>query len=771
MDTTPVVEKSIVISHNGGRGRGRGRGRGLGSGRGGYSGDSRRQSDEPEAPRVLHPLQNHLRKPFFDTRRDWGEQWQEWDVLFYEERERLRKEWLKEQRDSRLESEGLVVRDEDRAELTETSNKGTASSVTSIPVEGDASDAPSRPHRVALDVYQTQKTPFFDLLHFAASDFKRNRPWPPINPNLKYADPEGAEDKVLLGWIWDQFRLYFALLGSTPVWNWIEPGSESTEDVQDRTQEPSRWGGISDDEDEVKVLPDVNNKPLQPRRPYALLNYVPFTITEQAQLDALLALSRFQKACRLFRSVFDIEKSVKIFLSSYAYENELAASRCVVGNGKIGKVVKSWLRFLLEGAGVTDEATEEGQADLPTIVTDEQRVPIPTIPPILDDLTMLKSLNSQRLLDTFHALVAEMKAVPGQITPEDSSQPPYVVLPLRSAVRRAIDVADQSVFELVVPHAAKTVFPGKLGGWCAEKWGLAKWNERQDELGDGELATKESLDFRQEGLEEGSTCHAVYFGPIPPPGFEVNQHNITVKIVKEDDDLPNEADLVEEVFDRETDSNESVRSVVSAQSSDSDRPSEDITSSPPTSVSLTSPGAEEWLSTPYSIPDEVEGLLSRDGGGVRVKQRNARRIAKIERGDYRHQMPDGSGTARDVLVGRYARIVLEPWLDWKHNSFQDIVGGGRLEVDGIEVEELGEVDLRLEDIVILVEENVLDVSGLREGMGMMGTWGKLEVELGDTSGGKQDNEVAQPLHFWYVERLDMATPSYWVNNDRNDDDV
>ncbi|PPQ94553.1 hypothetical protein CVT25_012022 [Psilocybe cyanescens] len=57
--------------------------------------------------------------------------------------------------------------------------------------------------RKGRPVYDSSLPPT-DRIHMAATDFRTGRIWPPASTQLRY--------------LWDQFRLYTGLLGSTPVW-------------------------------------------------------------------------------------------------------------------------------------------------------------------------------------------------------------------------------------------------------------------------------------------------------------------------------------------------------------------------------------------------------------------------------------------------------------------------------------------------------------------------------------------------------------------------
>ncbi|KAH6914674.1 hypothetical protein BKA70DRAFT_1180168 [Coprinopsis sp. MPI-PUGE-AT-0042] len=741
------------------RGRGRGRGRGGAAaqanqapreGDQGDNGDFPAETENTFVPYEKHPLSNHLLRPYYDTHRNWWVQWQEWDVQLYQERNRQRGEWRKEQvalkeKESIREANGVELQPGERIYR---------------PVDKDEEppNGPYRPHSIPLDTYQPKKSSLSSRLHYAAKDFRNHHPWPPQYVNPKYGDPEGCEDKILLGWVWDQLRLFMGLLGAIPVWNWVKLDADGNlvEDPRKGRADDDNWGSISDDEDagrDERANGDAESpfpaKPPLPRRPYALMHYVPHTIQRQTQLDALRALSTFQRNHRLFKCLLDFEHAIKWFLSAYAYEKELVEAWCVVGGGKIGKVVQTWLNFLLNAAG-------EGPEEEAAVVTDTEKIPIPEVPSELQDLSELESMGSEKLMQIYRELVDANE------TARAKAQGGLVHVKLSSAIQETMKVAERSIIELQIANVASQAFPGDLGSWCGQQWGMAKWNERRFEpLAEDLVASQE------EGQEKITPPEAVdqplklvAFGPIPPPGFRANKDNITTKVVDDiegDTDLPQASELEDVTSNPPSDlsdtTDEQTHSVSAPTSeAEADRPS------PPHAEP--SESTDDWVQPSVTIPPALEKILvdSRPA----VKQRNIRRIVEITPTSISFDKTDS-----DASTPRYTRVALEPWLDWRYNFYPEVQLGGALEVEGEEKPALSEVanftsdDPRKETIVMLIEDDVLQKCPVKPGMGIVATWGKFRVE----------QDVRELDGLWYMERLEMVVPSYWTFDDWQSEDV
>ena len=167
-----------------------------------------------------------------------------------------------------------------------------------------------------------------------------------------------------------------------------------------------------------------------------------------------------------------------------------------------------------------------------------------------------------------------------------------------------------------------------------------------------------------------------------------------------------------------------------------------------------------------------------------IAERSLRKVTSVLKpGEGRSGGGGGGGKWRGVeeeLVKRFARVVLEPWLDWGGEGIAPefktptLVGGGTLSsLDSTKAKEGDENeksthDPLKDDITILVEPSV--ANSLSVGMGMAGTWVQMiplkSDYFGDDSGSKGRGGEAKAgrkeQRFWYVEELSLAIPSFWT---------
>ncbi|KAK7008384.1 hypothetical protein R3P38DRAFT_3590234 [Favolaschia claudopus] len=142
-----------------------------------------------------------------------------------------------------------------------------------------------------------------DRFHQAASDFQKYRKFPPASTNVQY--------------LWDQFRIFAGLLGTTPVW-------------QKTSEKPDSDGGLEkisgDDEDDLDRVSSVHNnnhnnvdrsKRLRPRAPYDLYGKSPNLVENNDEIQELLSQARAAKDDKVVKFLNDPARGVRVFLSSY----------------------------------------------------------------------------------------------------------------------------------------------------------------------------------------------------------------------------------------------------------------------------------------------------------------------------------------------------------------------------------------------------------------------------------------------------------------------
>ncbi|KAJ7654916.1 hypothetical protein B0H17DRAFT_1338146 [Mycena rosella] len=146
-----------------------------------------------------------------------------------------------------------------------------------------------------------------DRFHQAASDFQKYRKFPPL-----YTNVQG---------LWDQFRIFSGLLGTTPVW---QKASEKAPDGADADADVS--DGESDAENAKSVNPGEKRFPLRPRprAPYELYGKEPVPVEDNDDIRGLLDAARATKDDRLVDFLSDPARGIQMFLSSYMKNQGLA---------------------------------------------------------------------------------------------------------------------------------------------------------------------------------------------------------------------------------------------------------------------------------------------------------------------------------------------------------------------------------------------------------------------------------------------------------------
>ncbi|KAJ7034348.1 hypothetical protein C8F04DRAFT_1234380 [Mycena alexandri] len=153
-----------------------------------------------------------------------------------------------------------------------------------------------------------------DRFHQAASDFQRYRKFPSISTNVQ--------------WLWDQFRIYSGLLGTTPVWqkasekaaqeaaaaasaaDGAEPSHDDFSDDENPDSDPQK---SSRDQGGEKRFPPHP----RPRAPYELYGKPPVVVEGNDEIKTLLDTARAAKEERAAEFLDDPARAMRVFLSSY----------------------------------------------------------------------------------------------------------------------------------------------------------------------------------------------------------------------------------------------------------------------------------------------------------------------------------------------------------------------------------------------------------------------------------------------------------------------
>nr|GAT52636.1 predicted protein [Mycena chlorophos] len=202
--------------------------------------------------------------------------------------------------------------------------------------------------------YSVEQRPV-DRLHQAASDFQKYRKFPPYATKVQY--------------MWDQFRIFAGLLGTTPIWHNVSenPKLNDDEDGED---------GVASDFDDEQPSPSQNHPQrnhtrfaprARPRAPYTHFGQRPTIVHNNDEVKALLDGARAEKEGRVRAFLADPGKNVGVFLSSYMRNEGLAWEDRHLINAP--HLLRFFIHYLLRNAVfVTEPEIEQSlRACLPLI--------------------------------------------------------------------------------------------------------------------------------------------------------------------------------------------------------------------------------------------------------------------------------------------------------------------------------------------------------------------------------------------------------------------
>ncbi|KAF7352129.1 hypothetical protein MVEN_01176000 [Mycena venus] len=182
-----------------------------------------------------------------------------------------------------------------------------------------------------------------DRFHQAASDFQKYRKFPPISTNVQA--------------LWDQFRIFAGLLGTTPVWQKAseKPADDAGAEVSDDE--------FDDDEDSGSKSvnqggPGERRHParLRPRAPYDLYGKAPVIVEDNDDIRKLLDGARAEKEDKVVEFLNNPARSIQIFLSSYMNRQGFVyADRNLVSTPHL---LRFFVNYLLRNQVLPDKTTE-----------------------------------------------------------------------------------------------------------------------------------------------------------------------------------------------------------------------------------------------------------------------------------------------------------------------------------------------------------------------------------------------------------------------------
>ncbi|KAJ7509130.1 hypothetical protein B0H11DRAFT_1963960 [Mycena galericulata] len=180
-----------------------------------------------------------------------------------------------------------------------------------------------------------------DRFHQAASDFQKYRKFPPAGTNVQY--------------LWDQFRIYAGLLGTTPVWQKASDKAADDDDIDDddfdEVDDSKAKSGGQDPSGEKRFPP----RP-RPRAPYELYGKEPAIVEDDEQIRDLIAASRAKKEDKVSEFLDDPARAIQVFLSSYMRsEGMYWADRNLVN---APHVLRFFVNYLLRNHVLPDRTSE-----------------------------------------------------------------------------------------------------------------------------------------------------------------------------------------------------------------------------------------------------------------------------------------------------------------------------------------------------------------------------------------------------------------------------
>ncbi|KAJ6483717.1 hypothetical protein C8R47DRAFT_1131733 [Mycena vitilis] len=197
-----------------------------------------------------------------------------------------------------------------------------------------------------------------DRLHQAASDFQKYRKFPPMITNVQF--------------LWDQFRIFAGLLGTTPVWQ-----KASEKPAEDADAELSDDDFDDGDSKSKTANPGERRCParLRPRAPYDLYGKTPTIVDDNDDIKKLLDAARATKEDKVVDFLNDPARAIQVFLSSYMkYQGFLYNERNLVSAPHL---LRFFVQYLLRNQVLPDRTTERSlRAALETIDAAGKELPI-----------------------------------------------------------------------------------------------------------------------------------------------------------------------------------------------------------------------------------------------------------------------------------------------------------------------------------------------------------------------------------------------------------
>ncbi|KAJ6555442.1 hypothetical protein DFH09DRAFT_1280454 [Mycena vulgaris] len=196
-----------------------------------------------------------------------------------------------------------------------------------------------------------------DRFHHAASDFQRYRKFPPMYTNVQF--------------LWDQFKIFAGLLGTTPVW---QKASEKTADDAD----------VSNDESDSEESKSVRQGALgekrypprpRPRAPYELYGREPVVVEDNDDIKGLLDAARATKEDKLVDFLDNPARGIQVFLSSYMKNQGFVFAERNLTNAP--HILRFFVNYLLRNKVLPDKTSERSlRAALEIIDTAAVELPL-----------------------------------------------------------------------------------------------------------------------------------------------------------------------------------------------------------------------------------------------------------------------------------------------------------------------------------------------------------------------------------------------------------
>ncbi|KAJ7117883.1 hypothetical protein C8R43DRAFT_99803 [Mycena crocata] len=569
--------------------------------------------------------------------------------------------------------------------------------------------------------YNTNVAPV-DRFHQAASDFQKYRKFPPIFTNVQM--------------LWDQFRIFAGLLGTTPVWQKASEQAAQDDNVSDDDD-------FDEDEDKSKSAnqggPGEKRYPPRPRprAPYELYGKTPVIVDGNDDVRSLLDAARATKEDKVVNFLENPARSIQIFLSSYMkYQGLMWSDRNLINTPHL---LRFFVNYMLRNEVLPDKTSDRSlRHGVEIIDIASKELPLTAkISKVFPDAFSVACQNYWGRRETGSlelALDSDTDSVTGQpeakrvkLNPDTDAAFESILKEENVELIKTVDVlpVEPASTPAEAPNTSETAAETGLatvGNSTNASWGSGVW---------GETAEYDPSSFTPpKNADDSWDSAAPEIDWAPPLGPSL------------------------------------------------------LTLLGPTALPLThTPGIVEW---------SVRRIKS-----ITAPSAPTRAPPSAATGTDNAWEPDAEGVERELEAGMH-RVVMVPWLGWDSpdadpalsmpqilRSSKGAIVAPDAPADTTPATSLGGLkahNMRTDEITLLVDPTHVDMFCV--GMGLGGTWVQLArmqdlVPAADTADGASGSEnmntkakakksltktqkERRGLRYWYLDELATVLPSYWV---------